>query len=228
MHSLERNQFPPEIINYVNTFYSNLKAKVQTKQFSSEVFSFKRGVFQGDPLSPIIFLIVFNPIIQFLQENSRYGYKIQEEEFITLPFADDFCLITTDLRTQQRLINQISSHISSMGMRLKPSKCRSFSIRRGKPEIIHFNIDGNIVPSIAEEEQKFLGRVIFYSGKSKDCFDLLKTKIKEKVDNLDKTQVRPEFKLELYKIYILPSIRFLLTVHDLSHSHLLQLDGLAN
>ena len=48
-----------------------------------------------------------------------------------------------------------------MGLRLKPSKCRSFSIRKGKPEILNFKIEGNSVPSISEEEQKFLGRVTF-------------------------------------------------------------------
>ena len=100
---------------------------------------------------------------------------MKDEQFITLPFADDFCLVTTDLRTQQRIINQISSHIQAMGMMLKPSKCRSFSIRGGKPEIVHFKIDEAVIPSIAEEEQKFLGRVIFFSGKSKDCYDLLNT-----------------------------------------------------
>ena len=48
------------------------------------------------------------------------------------------------------------------------------------------------------------------------------------MDNLDKTAVRPEFKLEIYKIYILPSIRFLLTVHDLPQTYLLKLDSMAN
>ena len=95
LHSLRRNHFPPEILQYVHYFYNNIQAKVVTKSFQSEIFSFKRGVFQGDPLSPIIFLLVFNPILQFLQENSNFGYKLQDKSFITLPFADDFCLITT-------------------------------------------------------------------------------------------------------------------------------------
>ena len=43
--------------------------------------------------------------------------------------ADDFCLITTDLRKHQKIPNEIKSKIESMGMRLKPAKCRSFSIR---------------------------------------------------------------------------------------------------
>ena len=226
--SLQRNHFPPEIVQYIHQFYSNIQATVHSKNFKSDIFSFKRGVFQGDPLSPIIFLTVFNPILQYLHENSKFGYKLQDESFISLPFADDFCLITTDLRTQQRIINKIDEHIKSMGMLLKPSKCRSFSIGSGKPIIKHFKIGEKVIPSIAEEEQKFLGKVLFFEGKSEQCHDLLKQKIQEKMDNLDKTAVRSEFKIEIYKIYILPSIRFLLTVHDLAHTYLLQLDSMAN
>ena len=153
---------------------------------------------------------------------------MKDEDFITLPFADDFCLMTTDLRTHQRIIHQIDEKIKSMGMLLKPSKCRSFSIRSGKPIVKHFLIEDKVVPSISEEEQKFLGRVLFFEGKSQDCHELLSQNIQEKMNNLDETAVRPEFKLEIYKIYILPSIRFLLTVHDLPHTYLLKLDSMAN
>ena len=141
VHTLQRNNFPPEVVHYIHQFYSQLNAIVSTKNFKSELFTFRRGVFQGDPLSPIIFLTVFNPILQFLQDNSKFGYKLQDENFITLPFADDFCLVTTDKRTHQRLINKINENIKSMGMLLKPTKCRSFSLKSGKPEIVQFQID---------------------------------------------------------------------------------------
>ena len=65
-------------------------------------------------------------------------------------------------------------------MLLKPSKCRSFSFKSGKPQEVHFKIEDKIVPSIAEEEQKFLGRVLFFESKSEQCFNLLQSKIKEK------------------------------------------------
>ena len=111
------------------------RATVQTSKFKTEIFTFKNGVFQGDLLSPIIFLTVFNPIFQHLQENSKFGYQLGEEKFITLPYADDFCLITTDKRTHQRILNQINENIKSLGMKIKPSKCRSFTISGAKPKL---------------------------------------------------------------------------------------------
>ena len=70
--------------------------------------------------------------------------------------------------------------------------------------------------------------MLFFSGKSQDCFNLLEKIIKEKLDNLESTAVRSEFKIEIYQMYILPSIRFLLTIHDIPKTHLSKLDALAD
>ena len=104
----------------------------------------------------MIFLLVFNPILQKLQENSHKGYKLGDISHVTTPYADDFCLISTNLKSHQKLINEIHSQITSMGMKLKPSKCRSFSCSAGKPKVVSFHIGDNEIASIKDEEQKFL------------------------------------------------------------------------
>ena len=80
---------------------------------------------------------------------------------ITLPYADDFCLITTDLRKHQKIQKEIKSKIESMGMRLKPAKCRSFCIRSGVPSRINFTIGETEIPNIFKKEQKFIGKLLF-------------------------------------------------------------------
>ena len=70
--------------------------------------------------------------------------------------------------------------------------------------------------------------VLFFEGKSQQTYELLEKTIKEKLENLEQTAIRPEYKLEVYQMYILPSIRFLLTVHDLPTTHLHQLDTFAD
>ena len=159
--TVKRNHLPENIQNYMSSFYSNCSAVVQTPSWKSEIFRFSRGVFQGDPLSPTVFLMVFNPVLLKLQGmEEKFGYKLHSDNsttsVITLPYADDFCLITTDMRRHQIIINEIQDCINSMGMKLKPSKCRGLSIRSGKSENISFHIGNHRIPSICEEDQKFL------------------------------------------------------------------------
>ena len=154
--STRRAHLPNNIQLYITNLYNGGKAVVKTNECCSTPFSFKRGVFQGDPLSPIIFLLAFNPILEFILKNEKIGYKINDQSIKTLPFADDFCLISTNKKTHQNIINEINKKIESMGLRLKPAKCRSFNLTSGKPEKVHFNIGEATVPSIADEEQLFL------------------------------------------------------------------------
>ena len=86
--------------------------------------------------------------------------------YVTLPYADDFCLTTTDLRTHRKLIDDNSDKITYMGMKIKPSKCRSLSICSEMSQVIPFYIGDFLIPSIQDEEKKFLGKLLFYFGKA--------------------------------------------------------------
>ena len=228
-HTLERNFIPQNIQNYFHNLYNNSMAVVETKAWRSEPFPFKRGVFQGDPLSPIIFLLVFNPILQDLQNQSdQIGYKLGEISYVTLPYADDFCLISTHKTSHQKLIKKIHSHVNSMGMKLKPSKCRSFSLSGGRPEAVSFSIGDYPIPSIRDEEQKFLGKLLFFKGKPEETYKLIHDTLTEGIENINNAMVRNEYKLWIYSNYFLPSKRFLLTVHTLTNTQLKKLDTITD
>ncbi len=114
MIGLERFGIPDEIQSYIKQLYNNISGKVVTKGWTSEEFSFKTGVYQGDHLSPIVFLMAFNPILEKLCSKSEKGYNLNGSQIFTTPFADDFNLCTTNHRTHQKLINDISSWTKSM------------------------------------------------------------------------------------------------------------------
>jgi hypothetical protein len=81
--TLKRNHLPPNIIRYFEECYNNAKAVTETSSWRSEPYQFKRGVFQGDPLSPIIFLMAFNPIIADLKlEQGLHGYKLNDSSHV--------------------------------------------------------------------------------------------------------------------------------------------------
>lgn len=66
---LEYVHAPSEITRYIcNAYIASLQHLFQPGP-ATEVFPIQRGVFQGDILSPTIFLLAFNPIVQLIASN---------------------------------------------------------------------------------------------------------------------------------------------------------------
>ena len=59
---------PTQITKYITSLYSKLEGKIKTQNWESDIFKFLKGVFQGDPYSGVIFLIIFNPIIEYIKK----------------------------------------------------------------------------------------------------------------------------------------------------------------
>ena len=116
-HVLRHYHLPNTIINYIMNIYSKLKGLVKTKNWKTEVFEFLKGVFQGDPFSGTIFLITFNPLIDYIKKfKETQGYQIKHTKVITTPFADDFNLVSNNKGHHQKLINEVVKKAETMGL----------------------------------------------------------------------------------------------------------------
>ena len=228
-YSLNRYHVPDNLTTYIMNLYGRLQGSVTGPVWTSKQFQFRKGVFQGDPLSPVIFLACFNPILEHLDTlKQRSGYDLEGKKIITTPYADDFNLISGNKRTHQKIITQLNEYLLSMGLTLKPPKCRSLSISGGTPTDIPFFIGDTRIKSVKEDPHQFLGSHICFSGKSSDTYDFVKHELESKLKRLDEALIRPEYKVCVYVRYLLPSVRFLLTVHTLHKTHLESLDTLTD
>ena len=78
--------------------------------------------------------------------------------------------------------------------------------------------------TLESDPHKFLGCVLTYHNIPKDHLNFLKSKLTTELEKLDKTVVRPEYKVAGYTRYALPSLRYHLKVHTLHQGHLEELD----
>ena len=231
---LKHFHIPEAERKYIHSLYSQLSGKISTKDWISDIFRFLKGIFQGDPYSPSIFLVIFQPLIDFIQSHkATHGYQLGTQKVLTTPFADDFDLISCNLTRHQKLQSEVQLKAESMGLTFKPSKCRSLSIKGGRvnSDCKFFLLAGNgekaFLKTMEDDPHKFLGSTITHRNTPADHFAFLKEKLEEKLSNVDKTLVRGEYKMAIYSRYILPSLQFHFTVHNIHQTHLDSLDNLA-
>ena len=74
---LKHIRLPSGLISYITDAYSKLSAVVKTKEWKTPPFAIKRGMFQGDTLSPAIFLTVFNPLVELTNRLPTCGFSLK-------------------------------------------------------------------------------------------------------------------------------------------------------
>ena len=81
--------------------------------------------------------------------------------------------------------------------------------------------------TLEDDPAKFLGSSLTYRITPADHFSFLRDKMEEKLTNLDQVNVKGEYKVATYSRYVLPSLRFHLSVHNIHQCHLESLDLMA-
>ena len=94
----------PEMIQYlVTNLYTDFHSYIISDRFSTPAIPFKRGVLQGDCLSPLLFNLCFNTFIQFVKQEkyNQLGFSPHDgndrlfHSVHWFQFADDAAVITT-------------------------------------------------------------------------------------------------------------------------------------
>ena len=76
-HIIKLIKLPTQFTSYLTNLYSSISAHISTKDWKTHLFPISKCVFQGDTLSPLLFLIAFNPIIQSVVIHPSRGFSLK-------------------------------------------------------------------------------------------------------------------------------------------------------
>ena len=93
LKTLEFFNFGPQFTQWVRTLYSNIKSCISINGQYSEWFEIQRGVRQGDPSSPYLYLICAEVLSLMIKSNDKIkGIQMQNNINLLSQFADDTTL----------------------------------------------------------------------------------------------------------------------------------------
>ena len=132
--SLEAFNFGPEFIRWTRTFYKNVSSCIINNGLSSSSFNVKRGVRQGDPLSPYLFVVAIEILTISLRSNdSIKGIKIDDNETKILAYADDMTAILYYISSARKLLETLNEFEKcSAGLKINTSKTKAMWIGANK------------------------------------------------------------------------------------------------
>ena len=110
--------------------FQDCKFFVQDGSFCSETYSQNRGIRQGCPLSPYLFIVLLSSVMAdvSIQFQNSYGYTpwvhSAAHPLQHLEFADDTALMSRSHTTIHRLLHILQFQASKRGLLLNPDKCQ--------------------------------------------------------------------------------------------------------
>ncbi|KAG8174080.1 hypothetical protein JTE90_005172 [Oedothorax gibbosus] len=109
-----------DFVDYIGRLYREAPTKLSFKGYESKSIHPARGVRQGDPLSPLIFLLVFDNILRAIPEVEGTGNG--EHRINHLAYADDLVLLAEDKTGLQRIFDAVVPVMRATGLEINIEK----------------------------------------------------------------------------------------------------------
>ena len=93
----------------------------------------KRGIFQGNSLSPLLLVLSMVPLSLILRKlNASYEWGKKEYKLNHLLFMDDLKLFSKSEEQMDTLVRTVYVFSTDIGMEFGMKKCRILTMKRGK------------------------------------------------------------------------------------------------
>ena len=133
MKTLQYFGFGPSILSWIKCFYSNIESCVLNNGWTSNFFEIQRGVRQGCPLSPYLFVLSVEVLAKEIRKDRNIkGIFVNQRELKISQYADDTTLILDGSNDSlSASLNTLNNFSEISGLRLNNKKNRS-TLDRGE------------------------------------------------------------------------------------------------
>uniref|UniRef100_A0A3P9LWP5 Reverse transcriptase domain-containing protein n=1 Tax=Oryzias latipes TaxID=8090 RepID=A0A3P9LWP5_ORYLA len=129
LHAIEKFGFGPFFRGAVKTMYAGGNCSIKLHAGTFPRFLLKRGVRQGCPISPYLFLPCTQLLTDSIKLSSLKGISIADHTVTISQLADDTTLFLKDHSQVPLAINLINNFSAASGLCLNIKKCELFALK---------------------------------------------------------------------------------------------------
>ena len=126
---LEIYGIPRKFISIIKSMYHGSESCVRVGQEHTDWFTVATGVRQGDVLSPLLFNILLDFIMRKIDTMECGIEWAGGKRLRDLDYADDICLLASDVEEMQRMVDAIVMEGSKIGLTINTTKTELIKIR---------------------------------------------------------------------------------------------------
>lgn len=121
--------FGPSFIQWIRTLYSKVSSCIINNGFTSDYFAVGRGARQGDPLSPLLFILGLEILPCSIQKNDEIqGIQIDNCEVKLVLFANDLTCFLRNRSSYDCLRDCLSKFSECSGLKVNEEKTELFRL----------------------------------------------------------------------------------------------------
>ena len=207
-------RFLPVIVDFLKWIMPMWSTKLILRHESGvlEIDDIKicRGIFQGDSLSPLLFILAINPV-SFLLNKNGYGYKLDGAKISHILFMDDLKTFAGSDKQASQMARIVYDFTKSIGMKFGFDKCKVLNIVRGKVKKCgNITLDGNDVIEEMESTDiyKYLGVIECDNIKHNEMKAIAMEKFKKKLKNVLKSKLNAKNIMTAINEYVTPVLSY--------------------
>ena len=170
----------------------------------------KCGIFQGDSLSPLLFILCLIPLTHLLDQNN-FGFKLDSSLVNHLLYMDDLKLYGKNEKEIDALVNVVRIFSRDICMEFGLDKCAKVTIIKGKLTEGTAVIlpDGNEIENLDLEEQyKYLGLLESDNFEAERIKQKAKEEYKKRIRLILKSKLHGRNQIQAINTYAIPVLTY--------------------
>ena len=137
LYALQLAKVPTQLIEAIkhltNQWGTVLHLIGENETITCDVIKFLKGIFQGDSLSVLLFILTVNPLSFMLRNLKGYSYGTDRKSNITHNFfVDDLKLYASNINILKKQLDLVTLFSKDTGMTFGEDKCAYQQVENGK------------------------------------------------------------------------------------------------